>query len=57
LTPSLRQAERDLQLPQASTLVDPASVQVRDEVRNTLVYLAAKGIKDWEIPNVWAEIA
>jgi hypothetical protein len=44
-------------VPSSSTTPLFSTEQVRDEVRNTLVYLAAKGIKDWEIPNVWAEIA
>ncbi len=31
--------------------------QVRDEVKNAIAFLKAKGIKDWEILNVWSEIA
>ncbi len=28
----------------------------KDEVRNALAHLKAKGIKDWEILNIWSEI-
>lgn len=31
--------------------------QVRDEVRNALSPIKAKGVKDWEILNIWSEIA
>ena len=31
--------------------------QVSDEVRNALSLLKAKGVKDWEILNIWSEIA
>lgn len=31
--------------------------QLREEVRNALVHIKAKAIKDWEILSVWSEIA
>lgn len=31
--------------------------QLRDEARNAIANLKAKGIKDWEILDVWSEIA
>lgn len=31
--------------------------QVKDEVRNAIANLKARGIKDWEILNTWSEIA
>lgn len=34
-----------------------ASLSTRDEVRNAIATLKAKGIKDWEILDVWSEIA
>lgn len=41
----------------SSSTAPLSTKQVRDEVRNAIASLKAKGIKDWEILNVWSEIA
>ncbi len=42
-------------VPSSSTA--PLSIQqIRDEVRNAIANLKARGIKDWEILDVWSEI-
>lgn len=40
-----------------SSTAPRSTEQIKDEVRNAIANLKAKGIKDWEILNVWSEIA
>lgn len=42
---------------QSSSAAPLSTKQLREEVRNALVYLKARGIKDWEILDIWSEIA
>lgn len=41
----------------SSSTAPLSTKQIMDEVRNAIANLEAKGIKDWEILNVWSEIA
>lgn len=41
----------------SSSTAPLSTQQTREEVRNAQDHLKASGIKDWEILNVWSEIA
>lgn len=41
----------------SSSTTPLSTKQVRDEVRNAIANLEAKGIKGWEILSAWSEIA
>lgn len=41
----------------SSSTAPISTKQIQDEVRNVITNLKAKGIKDWEILDVWSEIA
>lgn len=40
----------------SSSTAPLSSKQIKDEVRNAIANLKTKGIKDWEILNIWSEI-
>ena len=41
----------------SSSTVPLSTKYIKDEVRNAIANLKAKGFKDWEILNIWSEIA